>query len=433
MNTDQYLIQTSVSQRLIIKALRIKQVSANYTVRSSSAIVSLFMLISLVTLVSIDASAGLIDNIKADMQSNEAPLLNVLVDDPRPWLKQAMITMGSAPRGDATPTKWDPANSTLTTSSPWKAITPWFVLSPAVGNAAKNVRVKVFGINVHVLDKSTNTWKRLDTGSFGNTTWARNKDYSGGTTVHLGVANSRTEPDGTISYKINSSSNAIHGGAPMIDLTKYINPKNVAAVFVHFKTQLILDNLSGVDDRALAKILINVAADYYPEVTSVLKDFHPVKYAPPVGSSRFGLVKTYQRSHYMTTIDPPGPPKPISEYLLNGGEVAIPAAQFEANMPPYLFDTIAPSTPTSLSLIFNKATTTAWASNNLSWHNSTDNLVVAGYNIYRDGKLIAKSSSNYYKDSFPMAGTGTTYTYSVRAFDSAGNLSATSNFVMSIY
>jgi len=393
------------------------------------------MLLSLVSpLVSLDASAGLIDSIKADMQLNEAPLLNVLVDDTRPWLKQAMITMGNAPRGDATPSpKWDPYNKTLKTSTPWNAITPWFVLSPAVGNAATNVRVKVFGINVHVLVKSTNTWKRLDTGSFGNTTWARNKDYSGGGSADFGNANSRKEPDGTISYKFNSASNAIHGGARMIDIKKYVDPSNIAAVFVHFKTQLILDNTSGVDDRALAKILLNAAADYYPEVTSVINDFAPMGYAPPSGSSRFGLVKTFIRSHYFATIDPPGTPKPISEYLSKGGEVTIPATQFEANMPPYLFDTTAPSAPTALSLIFNHATTTAWASNDLSWHNSTDNLVVAGYNIYRNGKLIGKSSSNHYKDSFPTAGTGTTYTYKVIAFDSAGKLSASSNTVTTVY
>jgi len=379
------------------------------------------------------AHVTIIDDIKADMQLNEAPLLNVAESDPRYWLKQGGIGMGSAPRGDATPSWWKPANLTLKSSSPWNAITPWFVLAPGVDNAAKNVRVKVYGITLHIQDKSTNEWKRLDTGSFGNTTWARNKNYSDGTTVHLGEADSRKEPDGTISYKINSDSNAIHGGSHMIDIKKYIDPKNIAAVFVHFKTQLILDNPLGVDDRASAQILITAAADYYPEITSTVSDFSPMGYVPAVGTSRFSLVKMTPRSHYMATIDPPGTPKPISEYLLKGGVIAIPADQLAANMPEYLFDTTAPSAPTSLSLIFNKATTTAWASNNLSWNNSTDNLVVAGYDIYRNGKLIGKSSSNNYKDSFPTAGTGTLYKYTVKAFDDAGYLSPSSNEVLTVY
>jgi len=96
----------------------------------------------------------------------------------------------------------------------------------------------------------------------------------------------------------------------MLDITKYISePKNVAAVFVQLKTQLILDNPLGVDDKASAQILVNVGADYYPEITSKISDFSPMGYAPAVGSSRFGLVKMKPRNHYMTTIDPPGTQK----------------------------------------------------------------------------------------------------------------------------
>lgn len=429
MNINNQLLPYISFLTLTTKALQINKTEINYLAR-----LYIYIAITVVSLLMTgNASSALIDDIKADMQLNEAPLLNVAETDPRNWLKRGMITMGGAPRGDATPSWWKPANLTYKSSLSWNAITPWFVISPGMDNAAKNVRVKVYGITLHILDKSTNEWKRFDTGSFGNPTWARNQDYSGGGTGFLGKADSRTEADGTVSYKLNSDSNVIHGGSRMIDIKKYIEPKNVAAVFVRLKTQLILDNPTGVDDRASAQILINVAADYYPEITSKVSDFSPMGYVPAVASSRFGLVKMTPRSHFMTTIDPPGTPKAISEYLLKGGVVVIPADQFEANMPEYLFDTTAPSKPTSLNLIFNKATTTSWASNSLSWNKSTDDVAVAGYNVYRNGKRIGASTSNNYKDSFPTGATGTLYKYTVKAFDDAGHLSASSNEVLTVY
>ena len=56
---------------------------------------------------------------------------------------------------------------------------------------------------------------------------------------------------------------------------------------------------------------------------------------------------------------------------------------------------------------------------------STDNIGVAGYRIYRDGVEIATTGRTYYEDhdiSFNI-----TYTYTVSAYDAAGNESAQSN------
>ena len=61
----------------------------------------------------------------------------------------------------------------------------------------------------------------------------------------------------------------------------------------------------------------------------------------------------------------------------------------------------------------------------LKWLFSTDNIGVAGYRIYRDGVEIATTSSTHYNDhgiSFNI-----TYTYTVSAYDAAGNESAQSN------
>ncbi len=83
-------------------------------------------------------------------------------------------------------------------------------------------------------------------------------------------------------------------------------------------------------------------------------------------------------------------------------------------------DTVAPSTPTGLV-----ATAVSASRINLSWSASTDNVAVAGYRVFRDGALLVSLGTvTAYQDSFVTAGT--TYVYTVRALDAAGNISGLS-------
>jgi hypothetical protein len=59
---------------------------------------------------------------------------------------------------------------------------------------------------------------------------------------------------------------------------------------------------------------------------------------------------------------------------------------------------------------------------NLSWLASTDNVGVAGYNVFRNGVKIGTVNGTSFSDSGLIATT--TYTYSVSAFDVKGNISA---------
>jgi Big-like domain-containing protein/purple acid phosphatase-like protein/fibronectin type III domain protein len=82
-------------------------------------------------------------------------------------------------------------------------------------------------------------------------------------------------------------------------------------------------------------------------------------------------------------------------------------------------DTQAPSVPTGLT-----ATAISSSQVNLSWTASTDNLGVTGYNIYRGGTKISTSTSTTFQDGGLAAST--TFSYTVAAFDAAGNNSAQS-------
>jgi len=85
-------------------------------------------------------------------------------------------------------------------------------------------------------------------------------------------------------------------------------------------------------------------------------------------------------------------------------------------------DTESPTTPTLLS-----ATPLTHSQINLVWSASTDNVLVAGYSILRDGTPIATTSLLSFSDTGLVASTS--YTYEVRAFDSVFNYSTTSNSV----
>jgi chitodextrinase len=81
-------------------------------------------------------------------------------------------------------------------------------------------------------------------------------------------------------------------------------------------------------------------------------------------------------------------------------------------------DVIPPSIPTGLT-----ATATSSSRIDLAWSASTDNVGVAGYEIHRDGNPIpiATTSATSYADT--GLSSCTTYTYTVVAYDAAGNTS----------
>lgn len=85
-------------------------------------------------------------------------------------------------------------------------------------------------------------------------------------------------------------------------------------------------------------------------------------------------------------------------------------------------DATAPGTPTSLA-----ATATNSQSITLSWTAPSDNIGIAGYQVLRGGSLvaIAHGASGSFVDS--QLDGSTSYSYTVKAFDAAGNLSSASS------
>jgi chitodextrinase len=82
-------------------------------------------------------------------------------------------------------------------------------------------------------------------------------------------------------------------------------------------------------------------------------------------------------------------------------------------------DTAAPSVPQGLN-----ATAASASRIDLTWAASTDNVGVTGYTVYRNGASVGTSVATNYADTGLAAST--TYTYTVAAYDAAGNGSAQS-------
>jgi hypothetical protein len=112
------------------------------------------------------------------------------------------------------------------------------------------------------------------------------------------------------------------------------------------------------------------------------------------------------------------PPGNYMLFIVNGN--GVPSVASWVHLPAPYEDNVAPSAPTGLT-----ATAASSSSVNLSWTASTDNVGVTGYNILRGGTKVGTSTTTSYTDN--GLASNTKYTYTVTAFDAAGNVSQPSS------
>ncbi|MGH9893706.1 MAG: carbohydrate-binding protein, partial [bacterium] len=94
---------------------------------------------------------------------------------------------------------------------------------------------------------------------------------------------------------------------------------------------------------------------------------------------------------------------------------------FDLNYIRWTADTTPPSTPTNLT-----ATAVSSSQINLSWTASTDNVGIAGYRVFFGSTQIATTTGTGTTYLQMGLNPNTTYSYTVRAYDAAGNVSAQS-------
>ncbi len=221
-------------------------------------------------------SQALIDMVNSQTAAtHEAAIIDVRYE----WQKKPMIIMQS-PSGADIPSWFEYSKPA------WcYMLNSWHQIFEAEGNKASNTRVQFRNLKTYVLSESTRTWKLLVTDLAPYTdTWK----YP---FVFAADKGTRVESSGGLSFLAKYPQFA-HGYGTQ----NTIVPQDIRAVFVSMETRLVLNNATGTDDRASARYLVNVGADYWPNAAAVNNTWG---YAPGVGQGRFILATPEWRTATM--------------------------------------------------------------------------------------------------------------------------------------
>jgi hypothetical protein len=190
--------------------------------------------------------------------------------------------------------QYSPAGSSIAAFWKWERPTwcygllSWYTIYEGQGNRATNTRVEVRNLRIYILSNSTRKWTQFDRVLAPRTDRYHQDGIVGGT-----PAETRVEPDGGVSFRP-AYPYLMHGYGktnwPSVPLS---NPSDVRALFVAMETRLVVADPTKPDDRALARYVINTAADYYPDATYKMWS---QGYAPGAGSGRYILATPNYRS-----------------------------------------------------------------------------------------------------------------------------------------
>jgi hypothetical protein len=194
------------------------------------------------------------------------------------WQYRPQVTM-HAPRGDAIASWWKGNRPVWT-----HAIVPWFTAFEARGNRARNSRVQIRNLRLFILSNRTRKWLQVD---------HRLRPYVAlwkYPFVAAGPACGRVaqlERDGGLSL-VPDYPFFIHGWGD----ARSIDASDVGATFIAMDFRLIIDDPRRKDDRNVARYVVDVGADYYPDQTLRWS----LDYAPGVGNGRMLLARRQWRT-----------------------------------------------------------------------------------------------------------------------------------------
>jgi hypothetical protein len=135
-----------------------------------------------------------------------------------------------------------------------------------------------------------------------------------------------------------------------------------------------------------------------------------------IGNLAAGASNTITLSGYAAALTAPGSFAVGATITTTSGD-PVSANNSATGTATVIADTTVPSTVTGLA-----ASGTTGSQTTLAWTAATDNVGVVGYNVYRGGVLLTTVTGTTYTDT--LLNPSTAYTYTVKARDAAGNLSA---------
>jgi len=292
--------------------------------------------------------------------------------------------------------------------------------------------VGVTGYDIYkdgVLEGSTSNTNYSVSGLTASTTYSfyvKAKDAKGNESAESNTIQATTS-DIQIQYCTSQSDNTTSEYIAQVDIGTFSNTSGGAG-YADFTNQIINLNAASVVNISLTP---GFSGSSYNEYWKIWIDYNAdgdFNDANELAFDAGTMSSTTVTSNF--TVDPTatgttrmrismkynGSPTPCESFSY--GEVE----DYTVNFGDPIVDTIAPSVPTGLNASNILASTIE-----LNWVASTDNVVVAGYDIYKDGVLEASSSNNSYTVTGLTALTS--YSFYVVAKDAAGNSSAASNSI----
>jgi hypothetical protein len=226
------------------------------------------------------------DSIEKAIADMNLPSEALVIDPKFRWQHRPQVTM-HAPRGATIPRWWKGNRPTWT-----HAVVPWFTAFEAQGNRAVNSRVQVKNLRFFVLSNRSRQWHEIDLRERPEVTlWT----YPFRRVEPDGQDFLRAEPDGGVSV-VPAYPLFLHGWGH----GRSIGAKDIGATFTAMDFRLTLHAPDGIDDRAVAKYVVGVGADYYPDMALRWS----LDFAPGVGNGRMLLARPYWRTATLLVPNP---------------------------------------------------------------------------------------------------------------------------------
>lgn len=176
-----------------------------------------------------------------------------------------------------------------------KALALWGQLyEDRQGNPATNTRVQIRNVKSYMLSKRTNSWHLLQ-----NSLTVEGAAYAEDFAHNINKpADIRYESDGSMSVTAGGGYN-FHYWAPWPQHRVWIDPGDIAGIFTTVEARLILNNQNAPDDRASARYVLSMGADYWIDLMSPWDYWRTNS---DIGCGRFKYVTTGWQSFNMITI-----------------------------------------------------------------------------------------------------------------------------------
>ncbi|MFT4101542.1 MAG: hypothetical protein QM674_11005 [Burkholderiaceae bacterium] len=204
------------------------------------------------------------DTIVNDMKLKNDMVLRGYEDKTSGWyVGPGYVMMGNDPRLTNTPSWWQASNPGRASSEYLRAVLPWVVIFDGVGSNASNTRVQIRNFRAYYKSKSSDQWVSLGSSAGASGAVYGKSSLFGATTAE----NNRTNSDGSTEIKPPTDVNyAWHGWWGKGRVT--ISPTDIAAMFVTLQARLVVDDPKQADDRASARYLVQIGADYYKDTAT---------------------------------------------------------------------------------------------------------------------------------------------------------------------